>query len=222
MSTVVAARSTPKKRWKSWGNPLIKAVIFDMGGVLVRTTNPAPRATAEARLGLAPGGAEALVLNSPMGKQAQVGALTTDALWAWVQAELGLTDTALTGFRHEFWAGDELDEALVAYLRGLRPRYQTALLSNFMDELPHVIGVRHPMADAFDLVVCSAFEGMMKPTAAIYTRTLARLGRQPAEAVFIDDAPANIEGARQVGLHAIHYTPGVDLPAALAALGVTG
>ena len=193
-----------------------------MGGVLVRTTNPAPRATAEARLGLPPGGAEALVLNSPMGKQARLGVLTTDALWAWVQNELGLNDLQLVTFRHEFWAGDELDEALVAYLRGLRPRYQTALLSNFMDELPQVIGVRHPMTDAFDLVVCSAFEGMMKPTAAIYARTLERLGRQPAEAVFIDDAPANIEGARQVGLHAIHYTPGLDLPAALAALGVAG
>lgn len=188
----------------------------------MRTTDPRPRATAEAQLGLAPGGAEALVLNSPMGKQAQVGAITTAALWAWVQTELGLTDAALASFRHEFWAGDELDERLVAYLRGLRPRYQTALLSNFMDELPDVISVRHPMADAFDLVVCSAFEGMMKPTAAIYERTLARLGRQPAEAVFIDDAPANIEGARQVGLHAIHYTLGLDLPAALAALGVVG
>lgn len=193
-----------------------------MGGVLVRTTDPRPRATAEAQLGLAPGGAEALVLNSPMGKQAQVGAITTAVLWAWVQTELGLTDAALASFRHEFWAGDELDEGLVDYLRGLRPRYQTALLSNFMDELPHVIGVRHPMADAFDLVVCSAFEGMMKPTAAIYERTLARLGRQPAEAVFIDDAPVNVEGARQVGLHAIHYIPGLDLPAALAALGVGG
>ncbi len=216
------ARSTPKKRWKSWGNLLIKAVIFDMGGVLVRTTDPSPRATAEARLGLGPGGAEALVLNSPMGKQAQLGALTTDALWAWVQAELGLNDVQLMNFRHEFWAGDELDEELVAYLRGLRPRYQTALLSNFMDELPAVIGVRHPMADAFDLVVCSAFEGIMKPTAAIYERTLARLGCDPAEAVFIDDAPANIVGAQQVGLHAIHYTPGIDLPAALATLGVAG
>lgn len=216
----VAAHSMRKKLWKSWGKSLIKAIIFDMGGVLVRTLDPAPRAAAEQQLGLAPGGAEALVLNSPMGKAAQLGQITTDALWVWVQHELGLADQALAQFRHDFWAGDRLDEELVAYLRGLQSTYQRALLSNFMDELPAVITVRHPMADAFDLVVCSAFEGIMKPTAAIYERTLARLGRQPAEAVFIDDAPANIEGARQVGLAAIHYTPGLDLPAALAELGV--
>jgi FMN phosphatase YigB (HAD superfamily) len=47
------------------------------------------------------------------------------------------------------------------------------------------------------------------------------LGREPAEAVFIDDFAHNIEGARAVGMAAIHYQPGIDLVAELAALGVT-
>jgi HAD superfamily hydrolase (TIGR01509 family) len=108
----------------------------------------------------------------------------------------------------------------VALIRSLRPRYQTALLSNFMDELHEVVTVRYPMADAFDLIVGSCYEGIMKPEAAIYERILNRLGRQPAEAVFIDDAPHNVAGARAVGMHAIHYTPGLDVAKALAALGV--
>jgi HAD superfamily hydrolase (TIGR01509 family) len=89
-----------------------------------------------------------------------------------------------------------------------------------MDELQEVITVRHPMADAFDLVVGSAYEKVMKPDARIYELTLARLGRQPAEAVFIDDMLHNIEGARQVGLATIHYQAGMDVTAALAALGL--
>lgn len=199
---------------------MIKAVIFDMGGVLVRTVDPTKRAAWEAHLGLAPGDAERIVLNSAMGRQAQLGAITTQELWNWVQGELHMDDATLAAFRHDFWAGDVLDDELVDLIRYLRLNYQTALLSNFMDELQEVITIRHPMADAFDLVVGSAYEKVMKPDAQIYERTLARLGRQPAEAVFIDDAMHNIEGARQVGLAAIHYQAGLDVSTALAALGL--
>ena len=209
-----------KSHWNRWGEPLIKAVIFDMGGVLVRTVDPTPRAAAEARLGLAPGQAEWLVMNSPAGREAQHGAITTVELWAWVQQELGLDAAALADFRHAFWAGDQLDAALVDLIRSLRPRYQTALLSNFMDELRELVTVRYPMADAFDLIVGSCYEGIMKPEAAIFERILTRLGRQPGEAVFIDDFAHNVEGARAVGMHAIHYTAGMDVAAALRELGV--
>lgn len=199
---------------------LIKAVIFDMGGVLVRTADPAPRAEAEQRLGLDAGQAEWLVMNSPAGRQAQHGAITTEELWRWVQQELALDDGALATFRHDFWAGDQLDTALVDLIRALRPRYQTALLSNFMDELREIVTVRYPMADAFDLIVGSCYEGIMKPEAAIFERILERLGRQPDEAIFIDDFAHNVAGAQAVGMHAIHYTPGLDVAAALQAYGV--
>jgi beta-phosphoglucomutase-like phosphatase (HAD superfamily) len=49
---------------------MIQAVIFDVGGVLLRTEDRAPRQAWEARLGLEPGGAEALVFNSEMGQKA--------------------------------------------------------------------------------------------------------------------------------------------------------
>lgn len=199
---------------------MIKAVIFDMGGVLVRTVDPSKRATWEAKLGLAPGDAERIVLNSAKGKQAQLGGLTTEELWQWVQGEFGFDDATLAAFRHDFWAGDVLDEDLVDLIRYLRLNYQTALLSNFMDELHEVITVHHPMADAFDLVVGSAYEKLMKPDARIYELTLAKLGRRADEAVFIDDMPYNIEGARQVGMATIHYQAGMDVRAALAALGI--
>ncbi len=209
-----------KNRWNRWGDLLIKALIFDMGGVLVRTVDPKPRAEAEARLGLAAGQAEWLVMNSPAGRQAQHGTITTTELWAWVQTELGLDDADLAAFRHDFWSGDQLDEGLVDLIRSFRPRYQTALLSNFMDELLEIVTVRYPMADAFDLIMGSCYEGIMKPDAAIFTRILARMGRQPEEAIFIDDFAHNVEGARAVGMHAIHYTPGLDLAAALESFGV--
>jgi putative hydrolase of the HAD superfamily len=198
----------------------IHAVIFDVGGVLVRTENRTPRLALEALLDLAPGAAEQLVFNGPMGLQAQQGAISAQALWAWLQAELGLDEEGLADFRQVFFAGDRLDTALVDAIRKLRPRYQTAIISNAMDDLLEVVTHRYPLADAFDLIVGSAYEQVMKPDPVIFLRTLERLGRAPHEAVFIDDFPHNVEGARAVGMAAIHYTPGLDVITELARLGV--
>jgi glucose-1-phosphatase len=199
---------------------MIKAVIFDVGGVLIRTDDPAPRQRLEQRLGLSAGQAEFLVFNSPVGMQAQRGEIPFSAVWQWVRQELGLDATGLEAFRQEFLGGDRLDTGLVEYIRRLRSHYQTAILSNNNDTLREMLVNDYPMADAFDLIVCSADEGIMKPDPAIYLLTLERLGRAPAEAIFVDDAPHNVTAARAVGLHSIHYTPGLDLPAAMAVLGV--
>jgi epoxide hydrolase-like predicted phosphatase len=198
-------------------NP-IRAILFDVGGVLVRTFDQTGRQTWERRLGLPPGGAEAVALNSEMGHRAQRGEIGDETLWAWVGEHLALGD-GLAAFRADFWRGDRVDESLVALIRRLRPRYQTAVISNATDALRATLQ-SYGLLDEFDLIVGSAYEGIMKPHPAIYERTLARLGRSADEAVFIDDAPANIAGAAAVGLHTIHFTPATDLASELRRLGV--
>lgn len=198
----------------------IRAIIFDVGGVLIRTEDRTQRARLEASLGLKQGAADAIVFNDEMGQRAQRGEITSAILWAWVGQQMGLDAQGLDAFRRDFWAGDQLDLALVDFVRVLRGRYQTAIISNAMDDLNEIVTLRYPMADAFDLIVGSAYEGIMKPDARIFERTLMRLERAPHEAVFIDDFAHNVEGARAVGMHAIHYQPNLDLVAALAELGV--
>lgn len=202
------------------GSPRIRAVIFDVGGVLVRTTDPTSRRALEQRLGLAAGEAEYLVFNSPMGTRAQMGAIPACELWSWVQARLELDEEGLREFQHDFFAGDTLDHALLGYVRGLRPRYQTAIISNAMDSLTETLTTTYPMTDAFDLIVGSAYVKVMKPDATIFATALSRLGREPGEAVFVDDSAANVDGARAAGLHAVQYVAGMDLADTLAKLGV--
>jgi len=149
-----------------------------------------------------------------------LGQVTTAAHWAWVQQQLGVDDAALADFRHGFWAGDRIDQAIVALIHTLRPRYQLAIISNAMDNLHETVARFDPTGTLFDLVVGSAYEGVMKPDPLIFERALARLGRAPQEAVFIDDFAHNIVGAQAVGMAAIHFRPGIDLAAELAALGV--
>ena len=199
---------------------MIKAIIFDVGGVLVRTADRAGRNALEQRLGLKPGESEFIVFNSEMGTKAQQGAITNAELWAWIQEHLQLNEEEFSAFRRDFWAGDQLDTTLVEMIRQLRARYQTAIISNATDNLRETLTINYPMADAFDLIVGSAYEKVMKPDPRIFERTLARLDRQPNEAVFIDDFAHNIAGARAVGMQAIHFTPELDLVVELAKLGV--
>ena len=73
---------------------------------------------------------------------------------------------------------------------------------------------------AFDLLIISAEEGLTKPDPRVYHLAAERLGIQPHEAIFVDDFIENVEGARAVGMHAIHYQPGLDVRAELEKLGV--
>ncbi len=200
---------------------MIKAVIFDVGGVLIRTPNRENRHRWETKLGLAEWESEEIVFGSEMGTKAQRGEISDAALWAWVGERLGLGAAELAAFRHDFWAGDELDEGLVDFVRALRPFYQTAIISNATDNLRHALNHTYPIASAFDLIVCSAEEKIMKPDPQIYQRTLNRLGREARETVFIDDFKHNIEAAQSLGMQAIHFKPGIDVPGELARLGVT-
>ena len=195
---------------------MIQAIVFDVGGVLLRTEDRQPRRALEERLGLAPGEAEWFFYNDAAGLRAQRGEIDAEAHWQAIATRFGLQPAELA----PFWAGDRLDEELVALIRRLKLHYQTAIISNAMSDLRQLLTQKYPIADAFDLITGSAYEGIMKPDPRIYLRTLERLGRQPAEAVFIDDAPANVAGARAVGMHAIHFVAGMDVAAALAELDV--
>jgi len=199
---------------------MIKTVIFDVGGVLIRTEDRTPRRKLEQRLGLQPGESEVLVFNEKVGNAAQLGKITSAELWGWVQQKLGLDDAGVAQFQQEFFGGDRLNTSLMAYIRSLRPAYQTAIISNAGDNLNRVITEIYPIADAFDLVVGSAYEGVMKPDAEIFKRTLTRLGRRAEETVFVDDFAHNVDAARALGMHAVHYTPATDVPAVFAQLGV--
>ena len=73
---------------------------------------------------------------------------------------------------------------------------------------------------AFDGGLVSGEEKLMKPDPAIYRRLCERYGVDPAKAVFIDDSLANVEGARRIGMHALHFSSVERLLGDLQALGV--
>jgi len=183
----------------------VKAVIWDMGGVLVRTEDYLPRTALARQFGLSCRELEDVVFENPSARLATAGAIRSEEHWLNVASELHLEPERIGWFQSEFFAGDRLDERCVSFIRGLRPRLKTGLLSNAFSDVRHVTDSLYHYLDAFDVAIFSAEVGLAKPDPRIYALMLERLGVQAGEAVFIDDFIANITGAQSVGLRTIHF-----------------
>jgi epoxide hydrolase-like predicted phosphatase len=184
----------------------IRAVIWDVGGVLLRTEDPVPRQALADRLGIERLELEKVVFSGDSSNQAQLGKITIEEHWEQVRRILGLEIHEMDEFRAQFWSGDRVDYELVETIRSLqKSRCKTGILSNAFSNLREFLRDECGIVDAFDELVISAEEGVMKPDQRIYQLALARLGVEGSQAVFIDDVPANVEGARRVGMDGIHF-----------------
>jgi putative hydrolase of the HAD superfamily len=196
---------------------MINAVVFDFGGVLMRTGDPVGRREWEAQLGLAPGRLEQIVHGSEAWIKAQQGQISVEDYWGAVAAELNIAAERMPALQVDYFRDDSLDYDLVKVIADLRSiGYKVGLLSNDAITLETKLRDQLAIYDAFDAVVISAAIGVMKPDPDAYHAIARALGVEVATCVFIDDNPANIEGARRVGMRAIHYRAGMDLRAALS------
>jgi epoxide hydrolase-like predicted phosphatase len=183
----------------------IKAVIWDLGGVLLRTEDFSSRQALADRIGKPRDDLENLVFNGDSGDRAQLGEISVDEHWENIRRSLGLDTAGISEFRRQFWEGDQLDVELVEMIRGLRGRYKTGLLSNAFSDLRQVVTSSLNISDAFDEMIISSELHLMKPDPRIYQLALQRLGAAAQESVFIDDLLENVEGARSQGMNAIHF-----------------
>jgi epoxide hydrolase-like predicted phosphatase len=198
---------------------MIKAIVFDFGGVLMRTGDPQGRREWEAKLGLTSGELERIVHHSDTWIAAQCGRVTVEAYWREVAQVLAIPESEILNLRRDFFRDDSLDQELVTLMASLRKAgYKIGLLSNDVMTLEDKLRTDLNLYNAFDAVVISAGIGVMKPDAAAYLAIVEVLGVQPAECIFIDDNMQNIEGARLVGMSAIHFMPGMNLQAQIDAL----
>ncbi|HMX73209.1 MAG TPA: HAD family phosphatase [Anaerolineales bacterium] len=79
------------------------------------------------------------------------------------------------------------------------------LLSNFSAEKFPLMRERYEFLNLFDDMIISGEHKLIKPDPAIFQLTLERIDRKASECLFIDDSLANIETARNMGFHTIHF-----------------
>jgi epoxide hydrolase-like predicted phosphatase len=182
----------------------IEAVIFDLGGVILRTEHQAPREHLAERLGLSYEDLVRLVFESESARQASLGMVTAQQHWETLAARLGRPASEIGPMRDAFFGGDVLDRDLLIMIRSLRPGRRTGLLSNAWLDLRDYLTM-NKLADAFDAIIISAEVGLLKPDRQIFDLALGQLGVTPERAVLVDDTLANVEAARRLGMSGIHF-----------------
>ena len=192
---------------------MIKAVVLDIGGVLMRTEDQSGRRLLETRYHLPADTVAWMVFDSDEAAASTIGLVEARVAWQAVQKKLNLSDEELEDFIELFWSGDVFDQAAFDYLRSLSPDYITGILSNAWEGAREGFVQRYGMIEGqtVDHIMISAEEGVRKPDPEIYRRLRDALGVAYEEILFVDDFIENVEGAAALGIQAIHYQPGMNL-----------
>lgn len=112
--------------------------------------------------------------------------------------------------RWEEMLGGTLDEN-VKLIKPLKEKYKVYGLTNWSAETLPIAMERYDFFNDLDGIVVSGEEKLIKPDPALYQVLIDRFGLKADESLFIDDNAANIETARQMGFHTMHFTGETNL-----------
>ena len=197
----------------------IKAIIFDLGGVLIDFSGMTD-------------------IRSMMRKDPSLDAIrprwiTCPTISAFERGEIS-SDIFASEFTQTWDLQIEPDDFISVFkswikgtlpgteqlLVSLRPHYTLACLSNtnplHWSQMMHDIGLYSQLDQHF----ASHTLGRMKPDPNVFADVCAEMGFAPSEVVFFDDGVENIEGAKQAGLSAYQVQSPGDITMKLKALGL--
>lgn len=192
---------------------MITAIVFDVGGVIVRTKDTSKRRALEQKHGLPKNSVEKLVFHSKLAQESTIGKVDPQEIWQDIANKLDLNQKERQNFIQDFWAGDQLDWDLINYLKECRPKYKTALLSNAWKDARQALAEQYNIIEGqtVDQIIISSEQGVAKPDEKIYGILREKLNCDFQQILFIDDFVENIQAANDLGIQTIHYQPEMDL-----------
>lgn len=200
--------------------PKLRAIIFDIGRVLVRVNVARAMSGLADGLSLSPEEVWSALEKDPRWKDWQEGRMAPRDWHLHVSRRLG----SKLNFEQfvEVW-NRALDPTPIhedAFLAKLAKKYRLAVLSN-TDPL-HVAHLEKTFAffEFFPARIYSCSVGASKPNPIIYKEALQACKVRAHEAVYIDDVPAYAQAATQLGMHGITFQSPDQLHSDLRALGV--
>lgn len=184
---------------------MIRNIIFDMGNVLLRwdPQHIVSRFTADAE---AQRRIRAAIFEDPDWAAQDAGAISEDEMRDHIRSRLPgeLHEAAMNCYDAFERHMQDIPEMQALALELKAEGHRIYVLSNantrFADYLQGL-----SFFQQFDGIVISAREKLVKPDARLYRLALERFGLRPEESLFIDDAQANVEGARAVGMAALRF-----------------
>lgn len=179
----------------------VKAVIFDLGGVVVHG-GYLDFVKHYCRECLTPLGRRRL---ARLERQVNLGEISENQFYRQIQKIFGLT---LSPQRmHELIVGKMKTDRGLAHLI---PKLKKAKVVMFTNSIGHmaqdVLRRRHlNHRKFFDKVFDSSDLHIVKPDRGAYRFVLHKLKVKPHDAIMVDDRPLNIRGAKRIGMHGILY-----------------
>ena len=198
----------------------VTTVVFDLGGVLIDWS------PYHLYRGLMVDEAEIDAFLEEIGFSAWNAQLDAGRSWPAAVEDLATRyphRRALIEAFHARWS-ETLGEAIHGTVDILRELLDAGVrviaLSNWAaDTFPQALE-RFAFLGWFEGIVISGEVGVGKPDPRIFEALLTRFGLDAADAVFVDDSPANVAAAARLGFHALPFSSPDDFRAELVALGL--
>ena len=200
-------------------NSKIKAIIFDMGGVLVDLDIEDCKRAFKEYLGYY----KIDELIDPCHQKGiygdlEEGTITGDQFRKFVLEESRPGSAAEDVDRAMWHILTGIEPCKVPMMKKLAESYDLYLLSNNNEVcLPRSRAMFEeagiPMETLFKKCFYSFEMKALKPSEAFYKAVVAEIGLPAEEMFFIDDSQKNVDGAIAAGLPAVYYEPGTDLEA---------
>ncbi len=183
----------------------IRAVVFDIGGVLEINPDTGWRDKWERRLHLSIKEIDERLTG--MGKDGSLGTCSEEEWIDSLREVTGMDQTQADEYMRDLWRWylGTLNVEMADFFVSLRPHYQTAILSNSFVGARSREQERYHFHEMTDLIIYSHEVGLAKPDRRIYELTCERLGVRPDEMVFLDNAKSNVVAARELGIHGILF-----------------
>jgi epoxide hydrolase-like predicted phosphatase len=184
----------------------IRAIVFDIGGVLEITPKLGVDEKWEAKLGLQPG--EFNTRLNDIWRGGSIGTITEAQVHQGIADIMGISAEQVNAYMDDVWVEylGTLNVELAQYFRGLHSRYITGILSNsFVGAREREQALYHFDEMTYDIIY-SHEVGLSKPDRRIYELTCQRLGVQPHEMIFLDNVQQAVDAACEVGIHGILFT----------------
>jgi putative hydrolase of the HAD superfamily len=198
----------------------VQAVAFDIGGVLTRPPTDQITGRWTQRLGMSEADFAAALAPVDPELRHLTGGFTEAQMRHRYATALGLSDAQADEFMADVWDWycGELDDELARYASSLRGQYRTGILTNSGDGARREQQARYGFQELFDVIIYSHEVGLAKPDPQVFALLCTRLNVTPDELVFLDDGPANVEAACQLGIHGVLHRNTPESIEAISAL----